>query len=1076
MIDPALGTLQVDTSTTLSFTAGEVSTFVGQDSTGHTDGTGTATQFSSDASGIASDSSGNLYIADNSNHRIRKITTAGYVSTLAGSGAAGYNEDTGNSAQMDNPQGIAVFGTTVYFSDTDNHVVRSIDSGGTTSKVAGSDGNSQTKDGNANSSRFHTPTHMAVDSSNSYIYVLDSGTDKIRKIDLTAATNNSSYVTTFVSSGLSTSGGGGMVVDSSGNLYIADTGNHCIKKITSGGSVSVFAGSSGTSGDAEGAGTSARFHTPTDIAIDDDGYLYVTDQGNHKIKRINPSGDVFTLSGSGSSNLTDGDLFTAEFNTPHTIGFGNDTLYIKHDSNGRIRQMTKPDQFWVTDTDSASVSVTLTADNGTLTIDVSGGGSITSGSSGSATFTVNGTLDQVNAALATVQYDHNMGFTGTETITYSATDGTNATGDSTVSVLVRDNNAPVLSSIGNQTLSNHNSNVDHDFTVSDADGDTLTVTATKNSGDAAVTLTDNGSGNWNIYINPDSGFSGVISVTILVEDPYGGSDSETFFTYVNYTNSDPVLGAIGNQSTDEDVTKTVSLSATDSDGDSVSYSVTVNSGTVTASILGTDLQMVPGSGWSGTANITVTVEDGVGGSDSETFDLTVTGSSPAAQTITFTQDLTGKTFGDASFGLIASSDSGLTVSFASSDTSVVSISGTTATIVGAGSVNITAEQAGNDDYAYASVVQAMTIAKASQTITFPAIATQYESTGTMSLPATASSGLTVSYSSSNSSIVSVSGTTATFHQTGTVTITASQAGDDDYNAASDETASLTVDPEIQTITFLDKGETGADLRDYVLGPHAFLLPLAPITGGGSGNPVNVTITGGTAASGVTSSTITKGGSDYLQIYSTSTGTLQITATQAGGTNGGLEYAAATDVTREITLMAATLANSKTAMLDHPDYAGKYTIFSSAYTGVTNPDTGFDYTPSEIQALFQNDNSDPDGDGMSNILEYAFGTDRVGRSIAERKYIPRRKPLDRGDGTKSFQYKYYRRTSASDPNLSYVVETSSDMVHWSATGITEVSAVSTFGNFEVVTVQLDKAYTDADAPKYQFIRVNVTSSE
>ena len=521
IIDPALGTLQVDTSATLSFTAGDVSTFVGQDTTGHTDGTGTATKFSADAQGIASDSSGNLYIADNSNHRIRKITTAGYVSTLAGSGTAGYSEATGTAAQMDNPQGIAVYGTTVYFSDTDNHVVRSITSGGVTSKVAGNDGNAQTKDGNANSSRFHTPTHMAVDSTNDYIYVLDSGTDSLRKIDLNVSTTNSSYVTTLVSSGLSTSGGGGMVVDSSGNIYLADTGNHCIKKITFGGSVSVFAGSSGSSGDAEGAGTAARFDTPTDITIDEDGYLYVTDQGNHKIKRINPSGEVLTLAGSGSANMTDGDLFTAEFNTPHTIGFSNDVLYIKHSSNGRIRKMPKPDHFWVTDTDSASVSVTLTADNGTLTIDVSGGGSITAGSSGSATFTVNGTLDQVNAALATVEYDHDMGFSGTDTITYSATDGTNATGDSTVSVLVRDNNAPVLSSIGNQTLTNHTNNVDHDFTVSDADSDTLTVTATKNSGDAVVTLTDNGSGNWNIYINPDSGFSGVISLKVTVSDPYG---------------------------------------------------------------------------------------------------------------------------------------------------------------------------------------------------------------------------------------------------------------------------------------------------------------------------------------------------------------------------------------------------------------------------------------------------------------------------------------------------------------------------------------------------------------------------
>ncbi len=174
-----------------------------------------------------------------------------------------------------------------------------------------------------------------------------------------------------------------------------------------------------------------------------------------------------------------------------------------------------------------------------------------------------------------------------------------------------------------------------------------------------------------------------------------------------------------------------------------------------------------------------------------------------SQTITFAA-LANKTFGDADFTLGASSDSGLTVSYASSDTelSVATVSGNTVTIVGAGTTTITASQAGDASYnAATDVPQTLTVDKLSQTITFGALASQTVGSPDFTLGASSDSGLTVSYASSDTSVATVSGNTVTIVGAGTTTITASQAGDASYNAATDVPQTLTVDKLSQTITF-----------------------------------------------------------------------------------------------------------------------------------------------------------------------------------------------------------------------------------------------------------------------------------
>ena len=371
----------------------------------------------------------------------------------------------------------------------------------------------------------------------------------------------------------------------------------------------------------------------------------------------------------------------------------------------------------------------------------------------------------------------------------------------------------------------------------------------------------------------------------------------------------------------------------------------------------------------------------------------------------------------------------------------------------------------------------MTVARANQTITFPTMEDQFESNVSMALPAFASSGLTITYDSSDMSIVSISGGSAIFHQPGTVTITASQPGDSNYNPAPDETGSLTVLEEVQVILFLAKGEPGSVLRDFVLTPLAFQMPLDSIPGGSSGNPVEVSVTGGTAASGVHTETMTLHGLRYLDVYSTSSGTVLFTATQDGGTNNGLEYAAATPVSQEIVILEPSLENYRLAMREHPDYDSMYADFSVQYVGQINPDTGYLYTPSEIQGLFEGDSTDLDKDGVPNLLEYAYGTDSLSHNIRERKVFPKMKPLVRtGGGLKKARYQFYRRTASSDPNLSYVVQTTTDMYNWTTSGITEVSAEYTDGEMEIVTVEFDQAYNDPGAPKFLIVRLNITSSE
>lgn len=310
---------------------------------GSTDGAASDARFYQ-PSGLAMDGSGNVYVADTTNHKIRKITSAGVVSTLAGTGISGFADGVGSAANFASPNGVAVDASgTVYVADTGNHRIRKITSAGVVSTLAGS-GSAGFVDGSGSTAKFSSPYGLAVDGSGN-VYVTDSSNNRIRKVTSAGA------VSTLAGSGVAgfADGAGGtakfsqptgITVDASGTVYVTDTGNHRIRKITSAGVASTLAGS-GVYGSTDGTGTAALFNSPRGVVVDGSGDLYVSDAGSQKIRKVTSAGVVTTLAGDGNSGFADGTGSAARFYRPDGIAVdGGGNVYVADYSNQIIRKVT----------------------------------------------------------------------------------------------------------------------------------------------------------------------------------------------------------------------------------------------------------------------------------------------------------------------------------------------------------------------------------------------------------------------------------------------------------------------------------------------------------------------------------------------------------------------------------------------------------------------------------------------------------------------------------------------------------------------------------------------------------------
>ena len=311
--------------------------------TGTNDGTGSAARFYY-PNGVAVDSAGNLYVADSGNHTIREVTPVGtnwVVTTLAGlAGSAGTNDGTGSAARFNYPAGVAV-GTNgnVYVADTANHTIRVMTPVGTNwvvTTLAGRAGYSGNVNATGSNARFYLPFGLSV-ATNGTVYVADEGNCTIRKLTPVGT----QWVVTTLASGFNWPAS--VAVDSAGNVYVADTDNHAIRKVTSGGAVTIMAGSSDSFGTNDGTGSAARFTFPCSVAVDTNGTVYVADSGNNTIRKVTPAAVVTTLAGLGGNNTgsVDGTGSSARFNGPGDMAVDtNGNVYVTDYLNNTIRKVT----------------------------------------------------------------------------------------------------------------------------------------------------------------------------------------------------------------------------------------------------------------------------------------------------------------------------------------------------------------------------------------------------------------------------------------------------------------------------------------------------------------------------------------------------------------------------------------------------------------------------------------------------------------------------------------------------------------------------------------------------------------
>jgi sugar lactone lactonase YvrE len=908
---------------------------------GNGDGTGSAARFS-DPSGVAVDSDGNLYVANASGFTLRKITPAGVVTTLAGlAGTVGSADGTGNAARFNYPSGVALDGDgNLYVTDSGDHTLRKVSPEGVVTTLAGLAGVAGSADGTGSNARFLSPRGVALDSAGN-LYVADSGNNTLRKVTPTGS------VTTLAGlAGAAGSADGmgsaarflaprGVALDSAGNLYVADTGNHTLRKVTPTGSVTTLAGSVGEYDSVDGTGSAARFFFPYGVAVGSTGSIFVTDFGRDIVRKVTPAGVVTTLAGrAGSPGSDHGTDAAARFWGPDGIAVDSaGNLYVADSYNSRISKGIPPPTITTASplpsgAVGAPYSHTMAASGGAtpytwslaagtlpVVLELSSAGVISGTPTAATTRTFTVQVTGANALFSTAVFSLTIE-KGSQTITFAPLPGRiygtadvalSATASSGLLVSYASSNPAVATIVagsihivgaGNTTITASQAgdanwhaapSVPQDFTVGPAP---LTITAAARSktygqsvvfagseftvlglvaGDsvAAVTLTSLGAAaGATVAGSPYAIVASAARGVGLANYSIGYVDGALSVTRAPlsvvaagaarpYAAANPGFsGTLTGVTAGDDITASYASAA----GLATPAGVY---GPATAEAIVPTLVDPAGR----LPNYTVTSGNGT---------LTVT---KADQTITFAA-LPARTYRDADVELSATASSGLPVSFASSTPAVATVVAGSLHIVGAGNTTISASQSGDanwnpapdvprsltvnkatatvtlsglnhiydrtprsatvatdplgltvtvtyagsataplaaGEYAVAaSVVEAnwqgsasgtLIIAKADQTITFAPLPGRIYGNADFAPGATATSGLLVSYASSNPAVATLGAGGIHFAGAGSATITASQAGDANWNAAPNVSQDLSVGPAPLTITATDRSKT-----------------------------------------------------------------------------------------------------------------------------------------------------------------------------------------------------------------------------------------------------------------------------
>jgi len=630
--------------------------------------------------GIAMDSNDNLYIAEQGTHTIRKIDKSGTITVVAGTGTLGSSGDGGlaTSGQIYSPRSVTADNNgNIYISDSGNDRIRKVDTNGIISTYAGTGESGYSGDGGAaTSAKINFPYHLTTDQDGN-LYFAEYSNHIIRKVD----TNG--IITTVAGTpengGYSGDGGAatsaklnrplGVDIDLSGNIYIADYYNHVIRKVNTDGIISTIAGtpeSSGYTGDGDVA-TSAKLYRPVSVHVDNVGNIYINDRYNYAIRKVWKSGIITTIAGTGTSGYSASDSIAVSTSLSASWGTAIDNLNNVYISDYSVDIIRKIDASYhtltgiPTNSDVGTTTMTLTASDG-------------QGGSATQSFALK-VINTNDAPVLTSVTNVTTNEDTAKTVTLSATD---VDGDA-LTYTGKSNTDKVTISISSTTMTltpaaNWNGVASitayvSDGTVKDSTSFTFTVasisdvaaintTTIEEDASATVTLSSTFSGtptysaksdtsaitvsvsSTTLQLTPSSNWNGTSTITAYASVGTF-KDSTTFTLSVTPVNDAPVITAVSNDSTDEEVEKSIKLSASDVDGDALTYTASSDTSAVAVTISTDTLKLTPALNYTGTSVITVIVSDNAL-ADTTKFDFKVINVNDAPVIVAVANDTTSE--------------------------------------------------------------------------------------------------------------------------------------------------------------------------------------------------------------------------------------------------------------------------------------------------------------------------------------------------------------------------------------------------------------------------------------------------